>query len=177
MNKDSAINNVFIGVGSNISPEESVTKALELLAGRIQIRGISTFYRTNALDRPEQPDFLNGVVKIDTEMEPEDLKSKVLLEIENELGRVRMEDKFAPRTLDLDILVFGDLLIDNEEMKVPDPDIETRAFVAVPLLELAPDLILPGSDAKLSEIVNKLEVQNMLADEAFTAELRGRILS
>jgi len=115
---------VFIAVGSNIEPEKNIRNALKLLARQFSVAGISTFYRTPAEGRPEQPPFVNGVVEIETDLHPADLQ-ELLRRIETKLGRKRTADKFASRTIDLDI-------VSDEEMG--------RPFVAVPLGELAPDL-------------------------------------
>ena len=89
---------VFVGVGSNIAPEENVTRALRLLDGEIGILGISTFYRTPALNRPEEPPYVNGVVEVGDALGPFDLK-ELLQHIERALGRERAADRYAPRAI------------------------------------------------------------------------------
>ena len=116
---------VFIAVGSNIEPEKNVRNAVKLLSRQFPIAGVSTFYRTPAEGRPEQPPFVNGVVEIETDLPADDLKRQ-LRKIENVLGRKRTEDEFASRTIDLDIISPGEA---------------QRPFVAIPLHELVPDLI------------------------------------
>ena len=177
MSEENPTTRVYIGIGSNINPEDSIARALEFLSEKVQIRSISTFYRTEALERPDQPDYLNGVVKIETDLPPLELKSNVLLNIEKTLGRVRTDDKYAPRTIDFDILVYADEVIDCPELTIPDPDITARSFVAIPLHELAPDLILPGSEEPIRTVVQDLDSKGLLADEVFSSELKGRILS
>ena len=90
----------FIAVGSNIDAERNVASALELLGRRVQIVAVSNFYRTPALGAPGSPDFLNGVVEIESELEPRELKRLVLLDVESALGRERGSEKNAPRTID-----------------------------------------------------------------------------
>jgi len=137
----------FIGVGSNIAPQENIREALRRLAQSVLIVSISTFYREPAIGRPDDPDFHNGVVEIDTDLAPITLKGKVLRGIEASLGRGRSRslDKFASRTIDLDLLLYDDLVVSSAELTLPHPDILKRAFVAVPLYEIAPTLVLPGS--------------------------------
>lgn len=168
---------IFISVGSNINPEASVLRALELLAGHVEVCAMSTFYRSPALERPDQPDYINGVVAIRTALTPHELKRDVLRKIEDELGRVRGEDKWAARTLDLDILLFGCTIIDEPDFSIPDPDIGTRPFLAFPLLELAPALRMPGTGEPLTAITAKLDESAMMVYEGLSAQLKGRILS
>ncbi len=135
---------------------------------------ISTFYRTPAIDRAEQPDYRNGVVLIETDSPPRDLKFGILRSIECELGRERSSDKFAARTIDLDIAVYGDLVIEEPDLMVPDPGIMGRLFVAVPLLELAPKLIIPGTGRKLADLIDRNDSGELEADIELTEELRKR---
>src|SRR5262245_46662957 len=95
----------FIGIGSNIAPEKNIREALRMLAKSARIISISTFYREPAIDRPSEPDFYNGVVAIETDLAPTTLKLKLLRKIEADLGRRRSADKYASRTIDLDLLV------------------------------------------------------------------------
>lgn len=166
---------VFVGVGSNLRPEENVREALRLLAREVRLAAVSTVYRTPALDRPHQPLFYNCAVEIETEMPPEELKRSVLRRIEQELGRVRGEDKYAPRTVDLDLLVYGDLVASSDDVVIPDPEIARRPFVAIPLAELAPDLELPGAGRRLREIAAELASCGLEPLADYTAALRREI--
>lgn len=94
---------------------------------------------------PEQPDYLNAVVCADTDLAPADLLG-VMQQIESELGRTRVV-RWGPRIIDLDLLLYGNRSIDSKDLKVPHPEITSRAFVLVPLLELQPDLELPSGKA------------------------------
>jgi dihydroneopterin aldolase/2-amino-4-hydroxy-6-hydroxymethyldihydropteridine diphosphokinase len=162
----------FIAVGSNLDPEHNVTAALGLLGRLLRIAGVSDFYRTPALGSAAGPDFLNGVVEIDTELEPHDLKRLVLLEVENSLGRERGADRDAPRTIDLDLVLYGDLVSNEEGLVLPAPEILERAFIAFPLLELEPDLVLPGTDRPLSELAAGLSSSQMVPADSLNARLR-----
>lgn len=143
---------IYIAVGSNIDPEENVPASVRLLALSVDIVAVSTFYWTAPLDRPEQARFLNGVVQITTNLEPRPLKFDVLRPIEARLGRVRGSDRHAARTIDLDVALWDDRVIDEEGLRIPDPDVRTRSFIAVPLLELAPDLVLPDTGERLASL-------------------------
>lgn len=162
----------YIGVGSNIDPEENIMKAVTLLVRHVVITGISTFYRTKPLDRPDQPPFYNGVVRIDTGIGPKDLKNHIIKKIEKDLGRRRSADKSAPRTIDLDILVFDSLVVHDRDLHVPDPDIEKRPFLAIPLCELDQELILPGSDRPIREIAEQFKNHDMEPLTEYTEKLR-----
>jgi 2-amino-4-hydroxy-6-hydroxymethyldihydropteridine diphosphokinase len=170
------MSDIFIAVGSNIDPSKNIAASLLELQTHVQILAISNFYRTAAVDRPEQPDFLNGVIKIQTALDPRKLKFDILRKMEDQFGRVRSEDKYAARTIDLDIILYGTLLIAEPGLCLPDPAIRTYSFVAVPLLELAPHLILPDSGTPLSkEPAAKLKSGLNLESE-FTSSLRRLIL-
>lgn len=151
----------FIGIGSNIDPAENVQAAIRSLAQKTHLVGISMVYCTDALDRPEQPPYYNCVVEIETEAPPTEVKHGILRTIENNLGRKRTEDKYAPRTIDLDLIVYGDLTMDAEGIKLPDPEILERPFLAIPLFELAPDMVLAGYGLRIGEIAAKLPLDGM----------------
>ena len=151
----------FIGVGSNIEPAKNVRAAVRSLAQQTRLAGISMVYCTNALDRPEQPPYFNCVVEIGTEAPPVEIKHGILRPIEHSLGRKRTGDKYAPRTIDLDLIVYGNLVMDAEDIKLPDPEILERPFLAIPLFELAPDLVLAGYNLRISEIAARLSQDGM----------------
>lgn len=141
----------FIAVGSNIEPERNIPAALEMLREAVCVTAVSTMYRTAPLGRPEQPPFVNGVWRVRTRLGARELKFAVLRRIEARLGRVRTGDARAARPIDLDIALFGDAVINEPDLVVPDPDILQRPFLAVPLVELAPGVRLPGTDVLLAE--------------------------
>jgi dihydroneopterin aldolase/2-amino-4-hydroxy-6-hydroxymethyldihydropteridine diphosphokinase len=126
-----------------------------------------------AVGQSEQPDFINGVIKIQTDRSPRELKFDILRKIEEKLGRVRSGDKFAPRTIDLDVILYEMTLSDEPGLCLPDPSIRSYPFVAVPLLELAPELILPDTKTPLAdEPATKLKTDLHL-EAKFTERLRG----
>ncbi len=105
----------------------------------------SRLYRTPAWGQIEQPDFINAVAMIETGLGARELLDR-LLAIERDFGRVRAEDeRWGPRTLDLDLLLFGDAVIDEPGLQVPHPHLHERAFALVPLAEIAPELPIPGA--------------------------------
>lgn len=165
----------FIAVGSNIEPVDNIQAALVLLAAHVVFRAVSTFYRTEALGQGGQADYRNGVWKIETEVEPEVLKFEVIRPIEHELGRVRTTDPYAARTIDLDIVIYGDRVLEAENLVLPDPEIRRRAFVAVPLLELAPHLCLPDTGEALAGIESAQRPEELVPDIVLTRLLKGRI--
>jgi 2-amino-4-hydroxy-6-hydroxymethyldihydropteridine diphosphokinase len=135
----------FIGVGSNLDePASRVRSALDEM-GRIQATRIvqcSSLYRTAPVGYLDQPDFINAVACIETALDPHRLLA-ALLRIEAAYGRVRSV-RNAPRTLDLDVLLYGDRSISERGLSVPHPRMHERAFVLVPLAEIAPEILIPG---------------------------------
>ncbi len=125
----------FVSVGSNIEPERNIVRALEALQDATRVSSSSTFYRTEPIGRPGQPSFVNGVWRIDTTMGPKRIREALLAPVEQRLGRVRTADKFAPRTIDLDLILYNDLALEDEVLCLPHPDL-VRSFVCVPIREL-----------------------------------------
>ncbi len=139
----------YIGVGSNLeSPLNQVRTALRELRGLACSRVVCTsaLYRTPPMGPPDQPAYINAVVELGTRLAPLALLH-ALLDIEREHGRVRTGRKWGPRTLDLDILLYGDRIIRAPRLTVPHPGIAERAFVLVPLHDIAPELEVPGLGA------------------------------
>ena len=140
-----AKNSAFIGLGSNLSdPCAQVLRAMQALDGLPQTRVVarSALYRSAPLGYLEQPDFINAVVQLETGLSPRALLD-ALLEMELIRGRTR-EFHNAPRTLDLDVLMYGDLSHHEHGLTIPHPQMHVRAFVLQPLLEIAPDCVIPG---------------------------------
>jgi 2-amino-4-hydroxy-6-hydroxymethyldihydropteridine diphosphokinase len=139
----------FVGLGSNLGDSaRTLLVAREALACLPDTRLVraSRLYRTPAWGVTEQPDFLNAVAMLETELEPQSLLA-ALLAVERGAGRLRREDgsdRWGPRTLDLDLLLYGDREIDEIGLRVPHPHLHQRAFALVPLLEIAPGAVIPG---------------------------------
>jgi 2-amino-4-hydroxy-6-hydroxymethyldihydropteridine diphosphokinase len=135
----------YIGVGANIgNPAEQVRRAIDELASlpRTRLERVSSLYRTAPVGFIDQPDFVNAVAKVDTALAPRELL-EALLDLENRHGRVR-EFPNGPRTLDLDILLYGDVQLREPGLIVPHARMHERAFAIVPLAEIAPDTVVPG---------------------------------
>ncbi len=162
----------FIGAGSNIEPAFNIETALKLLSGKTVLRGISTFYETEAIGRPGDPDYFNGVVKIETDHSPEFLKFNILRDIEKSLCRKRNIDKYAPRTIDLDILFYGGLSIHNGLLDIPDPDIKKRPYLSSALNELDTSLFFPEWGLTAREIVETFKEIKLKPLTEFTDKLR-----
>lgn len=164
----------YIGVGSNIRPEENIVAALAALRTQVSVTAASIFYRTAPLGGRDEGAYLNGVWRIVTSIPPRALKFDVLRRIEADLGRTRLEDAYAPRTIDLDLLLYGDLVLSEEDLQLPDPDICDRPFIAIPLAELASSLVLPGTKVRISDYCKK-RADSMRPDIPFTEILRSEI--
>ncbi len=161
---------VFVSFGSNIHPVENVREALHRLAANLRVIAISTVYRTEPEDRPDQDPYYNGVVEAETDIPPRELK-RLLREIEKDLGRKRSADKYAARTIDLDLILYEDLQVADDDLVLPDPLIRKRPFLAHPLYELAPDLDIPGA-GPIRTIAAGLPRAGMTPLPEYTAELK-----
>ena len=147
---------VYLGLGSNLGDRMGNLKsAVEKLSKRVAVEKISSAYETEPLYNTEQPMFLNAVIKGVTELDPLELLSFVK-GIENDLGR-QPGRRNAPRIIDIDILFYGKRVIQTGELTVPHPRIAERAFVLVPLAELAPKLVHPQLKRSVSELLAEAE--------------------
>lgn len=136
---------VYIALGSNLaSPLEQVNAAVNAIREIPESRvvAVSSFYRTPPLGPQDQPDYLNAAVALETTLEPETLLDHTQ-RIELQQGRVRKAERWGPRTLDLDIMLFGDRIINSERLTVPHYDMKNRGFMLWPLFDIAPDLRFP----------------------------------
>lgn len=136
---------VYIGLGSNLAePRQQLRAALAALAALpdSQLTAVSSLYASDPLGPPDQPRYVNAVAALDTALTPLQLLD-ALQAIELEQGRVRKEQRWGPRTLDLDILLFGQRILDEPRLSVPHYHMHARAFVLYPLAEIAADLQLP----------------------------------
>ncbi|MBI4293311.1 MAG: 2-amino-4-hydroxy-6-hydroxymethyldihydropteridine diphosphokinase [Betaproteobacteria bacterium] len=139
---------VFIGLGANLGePGEQLRSAIKALgrAADSRVLAVSSFYASAPLEFASQPDFVNAVAKLDTVLAPHALL-ETLLAIERAFGR-RRSFHGAPRTLDLDLLLYGEQVIAEPDLQVPHPRMHERAFVLAPLAEIAPECVIPGRGA------------------------------
>lgn len=136
---------VYIGLGSNLeNPLQQIKTAindLQALSG-IRVISVSSLYQSPPMGPADQPDYINAVLSLETALEPHQLLD-ALQSVEQLHGRVRKRH-WGERTLDLDILLYGDKLVDDERLTIPHPGMHERAFVLYPLAEIAPDIEIPG---------------------------------
>ena len=140
-----SVSTAYIGIGSNLGDRERlIREALELLGaqGDVEVAALSTIRETEPVGIVDQPRFLNAAARLETELGPRELLDR-LLAVEKDLGRVRVE-RYGPRTIDLDLLLYGDEVVDEPGLRVPHPLLGERRFVLEPLLELDPGLVVPG---------------------------------
>jgi 2-amino-4-hydroxy-6-hydroxymethyldihydropteridine diphosphokinase len=137
----------YVGLGANLGPRrETLERSVSLLAEApgIEVVAVSSFRDTEPVGVVDQPRFLNGAAAIDTQLSPRELLD-VLLAIERSLGRVRDGTRWGPRTIDLDLLLYGVVVVDEPGLRVPHPRLRERRFVLEPLAELDPELTVPGA--------------------------------
>ena len=135
----------YIGLGSNMnSPKQQIKSAIESIEkiAAIQVLMVSSLYKSKPMGPQNQHDYINAVAKIDTDLMPYELL-ECMQDIENDQGRIRKE-RWGPRTLDLDILMFGDEIIQDDKLTIPHSDIENRSFVLAPLAEIDFNCLIPG---------------------------------
>jgi 2-amino-4-hydroxy-6-hydroxymethyldihydropteridine diphosphokinase len=147
----------YVGLGANLGRrEETLQRAVRLLreTDSVEVRAVSTLRETAPVGVVDQPSFLNGAVELRTSSSARELL-EVLLEIERSLGRVRGE-RWGPRVIDLDLLVYGNEVVDEPGLHVPHPRVHERRFALEPLAELDPELEVPGR-GKVSALLAELD--------------------
>lgn len=147
----------YVGLGANLGPREvTILRAVDLLAAAdgVSVVGVSQLRETEPVGVVDQPAFLNGAVALDTTLSASELL-ETLLAVERELGRVRTE-RWGPRTIDLDLLAFGDEVIDEAGLTVPHPRLGERRFALEPLADLDPELVLPGL-GRVADVLAELD--------------------
>ncbi|MEH2466203.1 2-amino-4-hydroxy-6-hydroxymethyldihydropteridine diphosphokinase [Nostoc sp.] len=150
-----------VALGSNIGDSQAILEAA--IKTLVQTPGIllearSSWYQTKAVG-PQQPDYLNGCVTLQVEMLPQQLL-EALLGIEQQFGRLRQE-RWGPRTLDLDLLLYDDLIVDTPNLQIPHPRMRDRAFVLVPLAEIASDWVEPVSGCVIKELLKEVDCSDV----------------
>jgi 2-amino-4-hydroxy-6-hydroxymethyldihydropteridine diphosphokinase len=151
------VTRAFVGLGANLGDREgTIRRALELLAARegIEIVAVSALRETEPVGYVNQPSFLNGAAEVETTLRPRELLD-ALLDVERGLGRERGE-RWGPRTIDLDLLLYGDERIAEPGLTVPHPRLHERRFALEPLVELDPDLDVPGR-GRLADLLARLD--------------------
>jgi len=180
MGDRSRLSVAFISVGSNIEPERNILAALTALIERTHVAGSSTFYRTLPIGRDDQPMFVNGIWLIGTDLKPLAVRNDLLGPVERLLGRRRTEDKFASRTIDLDLTLYDDLVTSDGDLSLPHPDI-ARPFVQGPILELLENddsLIAPEMRGRIARLLPQHAASEPPGEilEEFTLQLRGLLV-
>lgn len=153
---------VYIAIGSNLNnPIQQAEKALETLKSipASKLLAVSSLYGSKPMGPADQPNYVNAVALLETSLSPLELLDNTQ-RIELEQGRIRKDERWGPRTLDLDILLYGELVIDSKRLTVPHYGMKVREFVIYPLLEIAPDLVMPDGTL-IREIAEKLDLKGL----------------
>jgi 2-amino-4-hydroxy-6-hydroxymethyldihydropteridine diphosphokinase len=150
---------VAIALGSNLASrfgdrENNLREALQRLAGLGDVKSISSFYDTEPVGYTDQPRFLNGAVVLETSLTPVELM-RALLAVEHEMGRERVIEK-GPRVIDLDLLLYGEKVMNTPELTLPHPAMQERRFVLEPLNEIAGEWVHPALRVTVSEMLRRL---------------------
>jgi 2-amino-4-hydroxy-6-hydroxymethyldihydropteridine diphosphokinase len=151
------VTRAYVGLGANLGDREAtLRRAVELLAGveGVEVVAVSELRETEPVGVVDQPAFLNGAVAVETSLSPRELLDS-LLRVELQLGRVRDGTRWGPRTVDLDLLVYGDEVVDEPGLRVPHRRLHERRFALEPLAELDPALVVPGQGA-VSALLTRL---------------------
>jgi 2-amino-4-hydroxy-6-hydroxymethyldihydropteridine diphosphokinase len=155
------MNRAFISLGSNIDKEANMPAAVGMLQELCYLVAVSTVYETLPMGLPDQPNFFNLAVLVETTLRPTELKSQVLDYIEQTLERVRTSNRNAPRTIDVDLTLFNEDVLDYNGHHIPDPDLVRFAHVAVavPIADIAPELHHPETGEKMKSIAVRLSAR------------------
>ena len=146
-----------IAFGSNIEPEKYVPLALRRLPEHVRILSVSPVYRTPPVGAPGSPPYWNGALLVETDIPPQELHDRVLRGIEAELGRVRSANPNAPRTIDLDLVLYEGVTSDAPRLPLPSPDLFRYAHVAIPVADIVPDWQVGGQ--RVRELADRLREQ------------------
>ena len=149
------MNRAYLLLGSNIDKERNLVRGIQLLAQNQHVLAVSSVYETEPVVKPDQEQFLNAAMIIETSLSPVALKETVLRPIERKLVRKRTNDRYAPRTIDIDVVLFNSEVIHVDSLVIPDPDLLIHPHIAIPLAEIAPDYVHPKTGEKLAEIAGR----------------------
>lgn len=163
---------VHLGLGSNLGDRKHMlTQALTYLSQKVSVEAVSSLYETKALYIADQPLFLNAVCRISTTLRPHQLLTLVK-GIENKLGRLP-DNHNRPRPIDVDILLYDNLIMQGQTLTIPHPLMLERAFVLIPLVEIAPDLVHPEAGMTISQLVKQISPDGVVRIESNIAFPEG----
>ena len=149
---------IFLSLGTNIGDRVSnLDKAISLInmEEKINIISQSKKYETSPMENQNQDNFLNQVIQLDTDTDPFKLL-KIIKRIEINLGRIKNNERYMPRIIDIDILTYNDLVINTQSLFIPHPKIKLRKFILKPWSDIAPDYILPNSKSSIKELLDRV---------------------
>jgi 2-amino-4-hydroxy-6-hydroxymethyldihydropteridine diphosphokinase len=155
--KDEQIHHAYLSLGSNIDPEKNLPAAVRDLGRFGRVLRISSVWQSSPVGGPGQPDYLNAALLLETVLTAENLKINGIAAVEALLGRARGRDRNAPRTIDIDIMLFDREQLRLGDRSIPDQEVLERPFVAIPLAEIAPDYIHPVTGESLAEIASRFD--------------------
>lgn len=163
----------FIAIGSNIEPEYHIALGLEALTGvrATRIGAVSSWYRTRPWGLEAQAEFINLVAEVRTRLTPTALLAATQ-GIETRLGRVRAQVN-GPRTLDLDILLYGERIEDTPELRLPHPGLLLRDFMLIPLMEIAPEVMHPERGRPIAELTDEICYRQIIDRIPDRSQVRG----
>jgi 2-amino-4-hydroxy-6-hydroxymethyldihydropteridine diphosphokinase len=164
---------VYLGLGSNLGDrKQNLVRALDLLSQQVEIEQISSIYETEPVGYKQQPLFLNAVCRVSVGLSPQNLL-RLAKKIEAELGRTPAFPN-APRSIDIDILFYGDEVVSTRDLTIPHPRLVERAFVLVPLAEIAPELVHPANKKTVKKLLGDLGGVTGVSKWAEAGELISR---
>ena len=163
--KDQEHEKLFITIGSNINPQKNIKSALNQLKEIFGKIYKSRLYKSQPVFGPHssepQDDYINGAILTTSNLSTNYIKFNILRKIETSLGRVRTIDKYASRTIDLDIAFYGSTVINELDIRIPDPEILFQSYLISPLYDLDPNYIHPEENLSLKEIISRMDVSNL----------------
>jgi 2-amino-4-hydroxy-6-hydroxymethyldihydropteridine diphosphokinase len=155
---DTLPNRAYLSLGSNIEPERNLPAAVDWLGRWGCIQAVSTVWESAPLGFADQPNFLNAAVLLETDLSAQALRQEAIASVETALGRVRSANKNAPRTIDIDIMLFNHDILQVGQRRIPSPEVLERPFVAIPLAEIAPDYVHPEIGQPLRQIAERFDL-------------------